>query len=51
VTGRLKITITSATIFHQVSVFKMDPYVNVKLSNQSFSTKVAEDADKNPTFN
>jgi hypothetical protein len=51
VTGKLKITITGATIFHQVSVFKMDPYVSVKLSNQTFSTKVAENADKNPIFN
>jgi|JI10StandDraft_1071094.scaffolds.fasta_scaffold980368_1 Ca2+-dependent lipid-binding protein len=51
VTGKLKITITSATIFHEVSVFKMDPYLLVRLSNQCFTSKVAEKADKTPTFN
>ena len=39
VTGKLKITITKATIFHEVSVFKMDPYLIMKLSNQEKRSK------------
>ena len=50
VTGKLKITITSAVVFHSVSSFKMDPYIILKLSNQVFNSKVIEDGDKNPTF-
>lgn len=51
VTGRLKITITNAVIFHEVSSFKMDPYAIVKVSNQSFTSKIVEKGDKNPSFN
>lgn len=50
VTGKLKITITSAVVFHKVSMFKMDPYVVLKLSNQSFMSKVIENGDKEPNF-
>lgn len=50
VTGVLKITITNAVIFNKVSSFKMDPYLLIKLSNQSFSTKVVQDGDTQPTF-
>lgn len=50
VSGKLKITITNAVVFHKVSVFKMDPYVVLKLSNQTFTSKVAEDGDKEPNF-
>lgn len=32
--GILKITIVDGVIFHQASLFKMDPYVKLKLSNQ-----------------
>jgi hypothetical protein len=46
VTGKLKITITTAVVFHKVSMFKMDPYVVVRLSNQVFTSKVIEDGDK-----
>lgn len=31
-------------------MFKMDPYVIVRLSNQTFTSKVIEDGDKNPNF-
>lgn len=34
VTGNLKITILNAHIKHDASVFQMDPYINLKLSNQ-----------------
>ncbi len=50
VTGKLKITITTAVLFHEVSMFKMDPYVVIRLSNQTFTSKVIEDGDKNPNF-
>jgi hypothetical protein len=46
VTGKLKITITNAVIFHKVSSFKMDPYIILKLSNQIFTSKVIENGDK-----
>ena len=39
VTGTLKITILNAYIVHEASVFKMDPYVMLKLSNQEFTSK------------
>ena len=50
VTGRLKVTVSTAHIDYDASVFKMDPYVILKLSNQSFQTKVAVKADKSPSF-
>ena len=34
VTGSIKITILNAFIKHDASVFTMDPYVILKLSNQ-----------------
>ncbi len=46
VTGKLKITITTAVLFHEVSVFKMDPYIILKLSNQVMTSKVIEKGDK-----
>ena len=46
VTGKVRITITSAHIDYDASVFKLDPYVKVKLSNQCQQTKVAVKADK-----
>jgi hypothetical protein len=44
--GRLKITITNATIYHRVSSLKMDPYVIARLSSQAFTTKVAVGGDQ-----
>ena len=51
VTGQLHITVTSAHITHETSVFKMDPYVSLKLSNQEFQSKTIFKGDKNPVFN
>ena len=51
VTGKLHITVTSAQLSHETSVFKMDPYVKIKLSNQEFETKVIPKGDKHPVFN
>ena len=34
VTGSLKITVLNAYIKHDASVFQMDPYISLKLSNQ-----------------
>ena len=46
VTGVLKITITTAHIIHEASMFKMDPYITLKISNQKFETKVISNGDK-----
>ena len=45
-TGTLSITITKAHITHEASMFKMDPYITLKVSNQQFSTKVIPKGDK-----
>lgn len=50
VTGKLKVTVTTAHITHEVSVFKMDPYLILRLSNQTFTSKVVEKGDKEPSF-
>jgi hypothetical protein len=34
-----------------VSSLKMDPYIIVSLSSQSFTSKVVKDGDKSPEFN
>ena len=40
-----------AVIEHETStVFSMDPYVNIKFSNQNFKGEVVKDGGKNPTF-
>lgn len=49
-TGRLKITITNAILYHKVSSFKMDPYIILRLSNQTYTSKVIQDGDKEPSF-
>lgn len=51
VTGTLKITILNAFIKHEASVFKMDPYIILKLSNQEQKSKVIAKGDKEPVFN
>ncbi len=51
VTGTLKITLLNAFIKHEASVFKMDPYVKVKLSNQEQTSKTISKGDKEPVFN
>lgn len=50
VTGKLKITISNATLTHETSVFKMDPYIILKLSNQEKRTKTITKGDKEPAF-
>ena len=50
VTGRLRITITNAHVDYDASVFKLDPYIIIKFSNQVKETKVALKADKQPNF-
>jgi len=49
--GLLKITVTNAVLFHQASLFKMDPYITLELSNQKYQTKVDFDGGKSPSFN
>lgn len=51
VTGRIKITLTNAHVDHGVSSFKMDPYVILKLSNQTQQTTVINKGDHDPLFN
>ena len=51
VTGTLKITILNAFIKRDASVFKLDPYIILKLSNQEKTTKTIVKGDKEPTFN
>lgn len=51
VTGRLKITVTSAQLTHETSVFKMDPYISLKLSNQHATSKVISKGGSNPVYN
>lgn len=41
----------NAVLFHQASLFKMDPYVRLELSNQKYETKVDYNGGKNPSFN
>lgn len=48
--GLLKITVTDGVLFHQAGAFKMDPYVLLKLSNQSFKSKVSIKGGKKPSF-
>lgn len=50
VTGRLKVTVSTAHVDYDASVFKMDPYIILKLSNQVRQTKVAAKADKSPNY-
>ena len=45
-TGTLAITITTAHITHEASMFKMDPYIKLKVSNQEHKTNVKLKADK-----
>lgn len=40
VTGWIKVTITSAHLNIDSGVFKFDPYVILKLSNQKMQTKI-----------
>ena len=51
VTGRRKVSVSTAHIDINTGVFKMDPYIILKLSNQKFQTKVAVKADKSPCYN
>lgn len=51
VTGSLKITVLNAFIKRDASVFKLDPYVVVQLSNQQKTSKVVSKGDKEPVFN
>ena len=44
-------TISSANLTHETSVFKMDPYIKLKLSNQEQASKVAIKGGKEPVFN
>ena len=46
VTGSLKITVLNAFVKRDASVFKLDPYVIVKLSNQERTSKVVSKGDK-----
>lgn len=46
VTGTLTITITKAHILHEASVFRMDPYLYLKVSNIKEKTKVVKNGDK-----
>ena len=50
VTGNLTITIQDGELFHETSVFKMDPYLVVRVSNQCFKTDFKKNAGKKPTF-
>ena len=51
VTGTLKITLLNAFIKRDASVFKLDPYIALRLSNQEKNTKTIIKGDKEPTFN
>lgn len=51
VTGSLKITVLNAFVKRDASVFKLDPYAVVKLSNQEKTSKVVSKGDKEPVFN
>jgi hypothetical protein len=44
--GVLSITIVSAHLTHEASMFKMDPYIKVKVTNQEKKTAVAKKGDK-----
>ena len=48
VTGILKITVTTAHLTREASMFKMDPYITLKISNQTFKTKTIKNGDKEP---
>lgn len=48
--GILTITITNGVIFHQAGVFKMDPYLKLKLSNQEKTSKIVAKGGKSPNF-
>lgn len=49
--GTLNIKVTDGVLFHQASLFTMDPYVKLKLSNQEKTSKVVEKGGKTPNFN
>lgn len=51
VTGTLKITTVSGHLSREASMFKMDPYIVLKMSNQTKTTKVIVDGDKSPQWN
>lgn len=36
---------------HEASMFKMDPYIILRMSNQIKTTKVITDGDKSPEWN
>jgi len=48
--GILKITITNGVLFHQAGAFKMDPYIILTLSNQTYTSKMVEKGGKKPVF-
>lgn len=50
--GVLEVRVQQALIEHETSVvFSMDPYVNVKFSNQKHSGTIIKKGGKNPKFN
>lgn len=51
IAGVLKITITNGVLFHQAGVFTMDPYLNISLLNQVFTSKVCKKGGVQPNFN
>lgn len=51
ISGVLKLTITNAVLFHQASLFKMDPYFTIRLSNQVKTSKIIKNGGKKPFFN
>lgn len=52
VNGVLKLTITSAKIKHHTSTFfSMDPYIKIRMSNQSAQTQILLKGGCDPVFN
>lgn len=50
--GVLRVTVKDAKIMHETSsFFSMDPYIKIRMSNQSAETKVIAKGGKLPIFN
>ena len=50
--GTLTIKPTCAKLTYDTEIFgQMDPYVKVRVGNQEYKTKTANDMGKNPTWN
>lgn len=48
--GVLKLTFESASIVHEASIFKMNPYLKIKMGIQNYMSKVVVKGGKNPIF-